>query len=152
MVAEEWDSAIAAFSNIDATAPTLLRWTAATKVSQAYSKKGDKQKSVETISQITKELDGTLKEQGLLTLALLQEENSDVAGAKVTIDELLQLNQASEFIVLSNDLVERLAQRSLNDVTSEKPLTKIQKKKFKIKNSNLSPCIKLTFLLMYFNI
>lgn len=122
MVAEEWDSAIAAFSNIDASAPTLLRWTAATKVSQAYSKKGDKQKSVETISQITKELDGTLKEQGLLTLALLQEENADVAGAKATIDELLQLNQASEFIVLSNDLVERLAQRSLNDVTSEKPV------------------------------
>ena len=119
MVAEEWDSSIAAFSNIDAGAPRLLRWTAATKVSQAYGKKGDKQKSVETISKITKELDGTLKEQGLLTLALLQEENDDVAGAKATIDELLQLNQTSEFIVLSNDLVERLAQRSLNDVTSD---------------------------------
>jgi uncharacterized protein (DUF2141 family) len=70
-------------------------------------------------SKITKELDGTLKEQGLLTLALFQEENGDVAGAKATIDELLQLNQTSEFIVLSNDLVERLAQRSLNDVTGE---------------------------------
>ena len=51
----------------------------------------------------------------------LLQRNADVAGAKATIDELLQLNQASEFIVLSNDLVERLAQRSLNDVTSEKP-------------------------------
>ena len=118
MVAEEWDPAIAAFSNIDTGAPTLLRWTAATKISQAYNKKGDKPKAVETLSKITKELDGTLKEQGLLTLALLQEENGDVAGAKATIDELLQLNQTSEFIVLSNDLVERLAQRSLNDVTA----------------------------------
>ena len=133
MVAEEWDSAISALSNIDSSAPTLLRWTAATKVSQSYSKKGDMQKSVETISQITKELDGTLKEQGLLTLALLQEENADVAGAKATIDELLQLNQTSEFIVLSNDLVERLAQRSLNDVTSgkssdENPQEEVQNK------------------------
>ena len=59
MVAEEWDSAIAAFSNIDASAPTLLRWTAATKVSKAYSKKT--RKSVETISVISQQLDGTLK-------------------------------------------------------------------------------------------
>ena len=118
---------MAAFSNIDSSAPTLLRWTAATKVSQAYSKKGDKQKTVEIIAQITKELDGTLKEQGLLTLALLQEENADIAGAKATIDELLQLNQTSEFIVLSNDLVERLAQRSLNDVTLEKSSEENQK-------------------------
>ena len=51
---------------------------------------------------------------------------------KSTIDELLQLNQTSEFIVLSNDLVERLAQRSLNDVTgggtNPKVLKKIHKK------------------------
>jgi hypothetical protein len=117
MVAEEWDSALVAFSNIDTNAPILLRWTAAIKISQAYNKKGEGQKAVETIAQITGELDGTLKEQGLLTLALLKEENGDVTGAKSTIDELLQLNQTSEFIVLSNELVERLAQRSLNDVT-----------------------------------
>ena len=49
LVAEEWDAAIAAFSNIDNTAPELLQWTAISQISQAYVKKGDSSKAVENI-------------------------------------------------------------------------------------------------------
>jgi tetratricopeptide (TPR) repeat protein len=119
MAAEEWDSAIGAFSNVDNNAPALLQWTVASQISTAYAEKGDKPKSIEVISKTIPQLEGILKEQGLLTLALLQEENGDLDGAKTSIDQLLQLNQTSEFILASNGLVERLAQRSLNDVNTD---------------------------------
>ena len=109
----------------------------ATQISKAYGKKGTK-KAIETISVISQQLEGSLKEQSLLTLALLQEENGDIAGAKTSIDTLLQLNQNSDFIVASNDLVERLTKRSLQVGTTQSPKEdKTEEIKQKIKQKKI---------------